>query len=71
MDIDKLSARLDPDNIPEHIAIIMDGNGRWALNKGLPRLDGYREGIEAIHRVVETASLLKKVKILTLYAFST
>ncbi|MFB4162698.1 isoprenyl transferase [Alteribacillus sp. JSM 102045] len=61
---------LDPHNIPTHIAIIMDGNGRWAKNKGLPRIAGHREGMKVINKVVEKADELG-VKYLTLYAFST
>lgn|SRR5690554_104807 len=56
--------------IPEHIAIIMDGNGRWAKKKRLPRIAGHRKGVEILRDVIKTASELK-VKHLTLYAFST
>ena len=56
--------------IPTHIAIIMDGNGRWAKRKGLPRSEGHRRGLEVIRRVME-ASCDFGVKYLTLYAFST
>jgi undecaprenyl diphosphate synthase len=52
-----------------HIAIIMDGNGRWALRRGLPRSEGHREGVRAVRRVVEAASCLG-VGTLTLHAFS-
>lgn len=55
--------------IPQHIAIIMDGNGRWANQQGKQRLSGHREGIESVRDVVNAASLLG-VKHLTLYAFS-
>jgi len=55
--------------IPKHIAIIMDGNGRWANQKGKQRLTGHREGIESVRDVVNAASLIG-VKHLTLYAFS-
>ncbi|SDH93527.1 Undecaprenyl pyrophosphate synthetase [Alteribacillus bidgolensis] len=61
---------LDPNNIPAHIAIIMDGNGRWAKQKGLPRIAGHREGMKVINKVVKKADELG-VKYLTLYAFST
>ena len=54
---------------PEHIAIIMDGNGRWAREKGLPRRDGHRAGAESVREVVETCKELK-IKFLTLFAFS-
>lgn len=56
--------------VPDHVAIIMDGNGRWAQAKGLPRTDGHREGMEAIRRITKSASDYG-VKVLTLYAFST
>jgi undecaprenyl diphosphate synthase len=52
-----------------HVAIIMDGNGRWANQRGLPRLAGHRVGVEAVRRVVEAAPGLG-IKVLTLYAFS-
>jgi undecaprenyl diphosphate synthase len=55
---------------PRHIAIIMDGNGRWARRRGLPRLAGHRAGTENIRRIVE-ACVEEGVEILTLYAFST
>ena len=58
------------DSTPEHIAIIMDGNGRWARNRGLPRIAGHKEGVSSIVKVVK-AAVKCKVKILTLYAFST
>ncbi|SDG98900.1 Undecaprenyl pyrophosphate synthetase [Alteribacillus persepolensis] len=57
-------------NIPEHIAIIMDGNGRWAKQKGLPRVAGHREGMKVINKIVAKASEVG-VRYLTLYAFST
>ena len=65
----KLLERLDLEAIPKHIAIIMDGNGRWAQNRRLPRVAGHRAGIESVREVVETAARLK-LNILTLYAFS-
>src|SRR2546425_647762 len=52
-----------------HAAIIMDGNGRWALSRGLPRLAGHRAGADTVHRTVEAAPGLG-IRILTLYAFS-
>ncbi|WP_026689869.1 isoprenyl transferase [Alteribacter aurantiacus] len=61
---------LDPQNIPEHVAIIMDGNGRWAKKRGLPRVAGHREGMNVIKKMVKTSNKLG-VKTLTLYAFST
>jgi undecaprenyl diphosphate synthase len=56
--------------IPQHVAIIMDGNGRWARQRGLPRLAGHRAGTENIRRIVRACAELG-IKILTLYAFST
>lgn len=61
---------LDMDNIPRHIAIIMDGNGRWAKKKNLPRTMGHKAGVEAIRNIVKECNKLG-VKYLTLYAFST
>ena len=58
------------ENLPEHIAIIMDGNGRWAHKRGLPRSFGHRQGAEALRRIVKAAGDLG-VKYLTVYAFST
>lgn len=61
---------LNGDLTPDHIAIIMDGNGRWAKKRGMPRVAGHKEGISAVVKVVRVASKCK-VKVLTLYAFST
>src|SRR5271165_1516618 len=55
---------------PYHVALIMDGNGRWASQRHLPRGAGHRAGVEALRRVVEIAPL-ENVKMLTVYAFST
>jgi len=60
----------DIDSLPRHVAIIMDGNGRWAKQRGLPRLAGHREGIANAHRVVEILSDCG-IKYVTLYVFST
>lgn len=57
-------------NIPSHIAIIMDGNGRWAKQRGLPRVAGHRTGVETVRDIVEACSQIG-VKYLTLYTFST
>ena len=57
-------------NIPVHIAVIMDGNGRWAKKRGLPRIAGHKEGVESVRDTVEACGQLG-VKYLTLYAFST
>jgi len=56
-------------NLPVHVAIIMDGNGRWAKSKGLPRVAGHREGINSVKEIVETSTKLG-IKYLTLYTFS-
>ena len=56
-------------NLPVHIAVIMDGNGRWASQRHLPRVEGHRAGIDAVRDTVETAARLG-IKVLTLYAFS-
>jgi undecaprenyl diphosphate synthase len=58
------------EKIPKHVAIIMDGNGRWALQRGLPRLAGHKAGTENLRRVIR-ASVELGVKYLTIYAFST
>ena len=57
-------------NIPKHIAIIMDGNGRWAKRRGLPRTLGHREGAKALRKIITHAAKLG-IKHLTVYAFST
>jgi len=59
-----------PEKIPTHIAIIMDGNGRWALSRGLPRMAGHRAGTENLRRVIE-ACIEFGIRYLTIYAFST
>ncbi len=56
--------------VPKHIAIIMDGNGRWAVSRGLPRINGHKEGIKRIEELLRYAPT-KGIKYLTLYAFST
>ncbi|KIL39215.1 UDP pyrophosphate synthase [Gordoniibacillus kamchatkensis] len=61
---------LDPENIPAHVAIIMDGNGRWAKKRGLPRVAGHHSGMKNVKKIVMAASELG-VKVLTMYAFST
>ncbi len=61
---------IDMDRLPKHIAIIMDGNGRWAQKKGLPRVMGHKAGMDAIKATVKACSDLG-IKILTVYAFST
>jgi undecaprenyl diphosphate synthase len=64
------TTELDPGNIPTHVAIIMDGNGRWAQNRSLPRPVGHKHGVESVQNIVRAAAKIG-VKILTLYAFST
>jgi undecaprenyl diphosphate synthase len=61
--------RLDPERLPKHIAIIMDGNGRWARKRHLPRIAGHRAGVTAVRSTVETAAHIG-IPSLTLYAFS-
>lgn len=61
--------KIDPSKLPRHIAIIMDGNGRWAREKNLPRIEGHRAGSKSVREAVETSARLG-VKYLTLYAFS-
>lgn len=62
--------KIQKELIPNHVAIIMDGNGRWAQSRGLDRSEGHKEGVEAIRRVTLSANELG-IKVLTLYAFST
>jgi len=64
-----LATQIDPKRLPSHLAIIMDGNGRWARQRNFPRLLGHRAGINAVRTVVETSAQMG-IKILTLYAFS-
>jgi len=61
---------IDPTRVPQHVAIIMDGNGRWARERGLPRMEGHRAGREAVRRTLEACRDLA-IGNLTLYAFST
>jgi len=61
---------LDPERIPRHVAIIMDGNGRWAKERSLPRIMGHKEGAKSVKNIVRTARELN-LEVLTLYAFST
>jgi undecaprenyl diphosphate synthase len=56
-------------NLPTHVAIIMDGNGRWAKQRGLPRIEGHRKGVESVRAIVRAGGELG-IKFLTLYAFS-
>jgi len=65
-----MGEEVDMSNVPQHIAIIMDGNGRWAKKRNLPRTMGHKAGVETIREIVKTCSKIG-VKYLTLYAFST
>ncbi|MGA2788534.1 MAG: isoprenyl transferase [Verrucomicrobiota bacterium] len=66
------TAHLSPEakaSLPQHVAVIMDGNGRWAKQRGLPRIEGHRQGAESARTIIRTAGELG-IKYLTLYAFS-
>ena len=65
-----LSKRIDRQKVPEHVAIIMDGNGRWATRKGLPRSFGHKQGVGVLKKILKSAKNLG-CKIITVYAFST
>ena len=67
---EKLLGAIDWDRLPRHVAIIMDGNGRWAAQRGQPRIAGHRAGVEAVRASVDTGARLG-LGALTLYAFST
>ena len=82
MSLDQLLAKIPPgspdeslarqvnfERLPAHVAVIMDGNGRWAEQRHLPRVEGHRAGIDAVRDTVETAARLG-IGVLTLYAFS-
>jgi undecaprenyl diphosphate synthase len=62
--------KIDKSRIPDHVAIIMDGNGRWAEKRGLPRIAGHRAGVKTVDKIMEDAVSIG-IKILTLYTFST
>ncbi|MGE0443680.1 MAG: isoprenyl transferase [Vicinamibacterales bacterium] len=64
-----LARQVNFDRLPAHVAVIMDGNGRWAAQRHLPRVEGHRAGIESVRDTVETAARLG-IDVLTLYAFS-
>ena len=66
----KLLAAIDPARLPQHIAIIMDGNGRWAKQRGKPRIFGHREGSNSVKAIIDTCARLE-IEAVTLYAFST
>ena len=65
----ELYSQLDPGQFPKHVAIIMDGNGRWAKRRHLPRVAGHRRGVESVRYVIETAARIG-LPAVTLYAFS-
>ncbi len=67
--LEDLRAAVARAELPKHIAIIMDGNGRWALRRGLPRIAGHKRGVDTVRRVTEACSALG-ISVLTLYAFS-
>jgi undecaprenyl diphosphate synthase len=66
---DTLARQVHFDRLPAHVAVIMDGNGRWAAQRHLPRVEGHRAGIDAVRDIVETSARLG-IQVLTLYAFS-
>ncbi len=65
----ELFAKLDPERLPQHIALIMDGNGRWAQRRHLPRVAGHKQGVTAVREVITLASRIN-LKAMTLFAFS-
>ncbi|HSA94724.1 MAG TPA: polyprenyl diphosphate synthase [Acidobacteriota bacterium] len=65
----RLLLQIDLDRLPRHVAVIMDGNGRWAAAKGLPRIEGHRAGAASVHEIVEASARLG-LGVLTLFAFS-
>ncbi|MDE6717746.1 MAG: isoprenyl transferase [Muribaculaceae bacterium] len=69
-DIKEITERLDMDRLPVHVAIIMDGNGRWARKRAMLRTEGHAEGVNSVNRITRLASDLG-IRFLTLYAFST
>ena len=64
-----LARQVDFERLPRHIAVIMDGNGRWAAQRHLPRVEGHRAGIDSVRDIVESSARLG-IQVLTLYAFS-
>jgi undecaprenyl diphosphate synthase len=66
----ELLAAIDPERLPQHMAIIMDGNGRWAKQRGKPRIFGHKAGADSVRAIVDTCGRLG-IKAVTLYAFST
>jgi undecaprenyl diphosphate synthase len=70
MSVEELKKLLDPNNLPRHIAIIMDGNGRWAQKRHLPRTEGHKAAVQSVRETVEICGEIG-VEVLTLYSFST
>jgi undecaprenyl diphosphate synthase len=68
--ISDLLMKIDKQKLPKHIAIIMDGNGRWATRKGLPRSFGHKQGVSVLKKILKAAKNLG-CKVITVYAFST
>jgi undecaprenyl diphosphate synthase len=66
---ESLARQVDFERLPRHVAVIMDGNGRWAAQRHLPRVEGHRAGIDSVRDIVETSARIG-VEVLTLYAFS-
>ena len=64
-----LARQVNFDRLPQHVAVIMDGNGRWAAQRHLPRVEGHRAGIDSVRDIVESSARLG-IRVLTLYAFS-
>jgi len=67
---DEIVNRIDADNIPNHVAVIMDGNGRWAQKRGLPRVAGHHSGMKNVKKITMAANAVG-IHVLTMYAFST
>ena len=67
--VEELYKAIDLSRLPTHVAVIMDGNGRWAKRRRLPRVSGHRQGIKSVREIVETSARLG-LQVLTLYAFS-
>ncbi|MCL4522422.1 MAG: isoprenyl transferase [Acidobacteria bacterium] len=67
---ERLLGEIDPNRLPQHVAVIMDGNGRWAQRRRLPRIAGHRAGVKAARELIETCARMKRINALTLYAFS-
>ena len=68
--ISHLLMKIDKQKLPKHIAIIMDGNGRWATRKGLPRSFGHKQGVSVLKKILKAARNIG-CKVITVYAFST